>query len=61
MDIVTIGLDLCDHLPGTNAFCHHHSPVWLPAGEVGIVAQAGATSTPLLAQPHSREDDVGTA
>lgn len=60
-DIVTSGMDLCDHLPGANAFCHRHSPVWLAAGEVGIVAQPSATSIPLLAQPHSREGDAGTA
>lgn len=60
-DIVTSGMDLRDHFPGANGFCHCHSPVWLAAGEVDIVAQPGATSTPLLAQPHSRESDVATA
>lgn len=60
-DIVTSGIDLCDHFPGANGFCHCHSPVWLTAGEVDIVAQPGATSSPLLAQPHSRESDEGTA
>jgi len=60
VDVVTTGMDLCDHLQGAGALRHCHCQLRLAAGKAGSVAWPGVTTTPYPARPHSQEGDMGT-